>query len=51
MTTLKKQRINTAVDNLIASMLFEDKKSIKRCYKFLMRETTFCKNQKLILNY
>ena len=51
MTTLKKQRINTAVDNLIASMLFEDKKAIKRSYKSLMRETTFCKNQKLILNY
>ncbi len=47
----KKQRINNTVNNLIDSILFKDKKASKKYCIRLINETTFCKNQKLILNY
>ena len=47
----KKQRINIAVEALVANLQLEDKKAIKSSYRMLIRETTFCKNQKMLLNY
>ena len=49
--TTKKQRINNTVNNLIDSILFKDKKASKKYCIRLMSEITFCKNQKMLLNY